>query len=169
MKGESGEKQSLKNPQNTPVGTLLRAAAAPVQVRYLASPTKITQPKSIHARRVPPFVVEGLERPFHSLNTRAIIHQALDTAQDLQIKLNTTIPQPAQNQTASNVGEPSLSANGDVIFYTGNWYAALSIDGGNTFSFIDPNNFAQPTDPPGVTFCCDKWSTTCLRLTCSFG
>jgi hypothetical protein len=160
MKGESGEKQavkqSLKNPLSTQVGVELRAAAAPVQVRYLASPAKITKPKSIHPRRLPPLIVEGQERPFHSLNTRAVIHQALDAAQDLVIKLNTTISQPAQNQTASNVGEPSLSANGDVVFYTGNWYAALSTDGGNTFSFIDPSSFAQPTDPPGVTFCCDQ-------------
>ena len=25
-----------------------------------------------------------------------------------------------------------------------------------TFSFIDPNSFAQPSDPAGVTFCCDQ-------------
>jgi hypothetical protein len=55
MKGEPGEKQAvkqtLKYPQSTQVGVELRAAAAPVQVRYLASPAKITQPKSIHPRR----------------------------------------------------------------------------------------------------------------------
>jgi hypothetical protein len=160
MKGDSGKKlaakQSLKDPPSNEVGIKLRAAAAPVQVRYLDAPRKITKPKSIHPRRLLPFVVEGQERPFHSLNTRAIIHQTLDAARDLQITLNTTISQPGQNHTASNVGEPSLSANGDVVFYTGNWYAALSVDGGNTFSFIDPNSFAQPTDPPEVTFCCDQ-------------
>ena len=93
----------------------------------------------------------------HSRNTRAIIHQPQDgAAPDIQILLNTPLPQPALNHTASNVGEPSLSVNADVVFYTGNWYAALSIDGGKTFSFIDPNSFAQPTDPAGVTFCCDQ-------------
>lgn len=134
----------------------LRATPRPVQVRYLDSPRKITRAKSIHPRRLLPFVAEGQERPFHSLNTRAIIHQAQDTAQDVQIMLNTTMPEPGRNHTASNVGEPSLSVNGDVVFYTGNWYAALSTDGGNTFSFVDPNTFAQPNDPPGVTFCCDQ-------------
>jgi len=132
------------------------ATARTVQVRYLDAPQKITKPKSIHPRRLLPFVDEGQERPFHSLNARAIIHQPQDTLQDLQIVRNTTIPQPAQKQTASNVGEPSLSVNGSVVFYAGNWYAALSVDGGNTFSFIDPNSFAQPNDPPGVTFCCDQ-------------
>jgi hypothetical protein len=132
------------------------AMARTVQVRYLDAPQKITKPKSIHPRRLLPFIGEGQERPFHSLNARAIIHEPQDTAQDLQILRNTTIPQPAQKQTASNVGEPSLSVNGSVVFYAGNWYAALSTDGGNTFSFIDPNSFAQPNDPPGVTFCCDQ-------------
>jgi hypothetical protein len=127
-----------------------------VQVRYLDAPQKITKPKSIHPRRLLPFIGEGQERPFHSLNARAIIHEPQDTVQDLQILRNTTIPQPAQKQTASNVGEPSLSVNGSVVFYAGNWYAALSTDGGNTFSFIDPNSFAQPHDPSGVTFCCDQ-------------
>jgi hypothetical protein len=70
--------------------------------------------------------------------------------------LNTPLTQPAQNQTSSNVGEPSVSANGDVVFFTGNWYASVSTDGGNTFKFIDPNSMAQPDDPSGVTFCCDQ-------------
>jgi hypothetical protein len=132
------------------------AGARMVQVRYESSPQKITKPKTIHTRRLLPFVAEGEERPFHSLSTRALIHDAPDPGQSIQIALNTAIPQPAQNQTASNVGEPSVSVNGDVVFYTGNWYASLSVDGGKTFSFVDPNSLAQQTDPPGVTFCCDQ-------------
>jgi hypothetical protein len=153
---KAANKTTSANPPSTTANIPLRATASPVQVRHLSAPPKFVKPKSIHPRRLLPFVAEGEERPFHSLNTRAIIHRTLDTAQDLVITLNTTIPQPAQNHTASNVDEPSLSVNGDVVFYTGNWYAALSVDGGNTFSFIDPNSFAQPTDPAGVTFCCDQ-------------
>jgi hypothetical protein len=160
MNGKSKVKASAKGSSGNPpskVGNIaLRAAARPVEVRHLEAPPKFEKPKSIHPRRLLPFVAEGQERARHSLDTRAFIHRTLDTAQDLVIALNTTIPQPAQNRTSSNVGEPSLSANGDVVFYTGNWYAALSVDGGSTFSFIDPNSFAQPTDPPGVTFCCDQ-------------
>ncbi len=152
---KAGTKGTSGNPPSKSGGISLQAAR-PVQVRHLDAPPKFEKAKSIHPRRLLPFVAEGQERPFHSLNTRAIIHRTLDTAQDLVITLNTTIPQPAQNHTASNVGEPSLSANGSVVFYTGNWYAALSVDGGSTFSFIDPNSFAQPTDPAGVTFCCDQ-------------
>jgi hypothetical protein len=162
MKAKSGKKPSRQSTAKESAaqkkGSIaLRAAAArPVHTRHLDAPPRITKPKSIHPRRVLPFVAEGQERPFHSLNTRAIIHRALDTAQDIQIALNTAIPEPGQKRTASNVGEPSLSVNGDIVFYTGNWYAALSVDGGKTFSFIDPNSFAQPNDPQGVTFCCDQ-------------
>ena len=160
MNAKSAEKLPAKRSSRVPrpreAGIALRAAAQPVQVRYLNAPQKITRPKTIHPRRLLPFIAEGQERPFHSLNTRALIHPAQDVAQDLQIALNMTIPQPGQRQTASNVGEPSLSVNGDIVFYTGNWYAALSVDSGNTFSFIDPNSFAQPKDPPQVTFCCDQ-------------
>jgi hypothetical protein len=103
-----------------------------------------------------PFVVEGEERHVHSLNMRAMIARPEDASHDIQIMLNTPLAQPGQNRTAANVGEPSVSVNGDVVFFTGNWYASVSMDGGHTFKFIDPNSMAQPTDPPGVTFCCDQ-------------
>jgi hypothetical protein len=47
-----------------------------------------------------------------------------------------------------------VATNGDVVFYTGNWYAAVSLDGGNTFQFVDP--FRSFPDPPGMGFCCDQ-------------
>ncbi|MFO0981387.1 MAG: sialidase family protein [Planctomycetota bacterium] len=49
----------------------------------------------------------------------------------------------------SNVGEPSHAAAGKYIFYTGNWYAARSTDGGTTWSYINP--YADMAD-----FCCDQ-------------
>ena len=137
-------------------GRMTLQAAQPVQVRHLDVPPKIDRPKRIHSRRLLPFVREGQERPFHSLNARAIIHEAAGPGQDIQVVLNTELRQPGQNDVAGNVGEPSVSINKDVVFYTGNWYAAVSTDGGRTFKFIDPNNMAQPTDPRDVTFCCDQ-------------
>jgi hypothetical protein len=131
-------------------------AAREVQVRPLDLPPTITKAKPIHPRRLLPFVAEGKERPFHSMNTRAIIHDTEDAATDIKVVLNTPLSQPAQNRTASNVGEPSVSINGETVFYTGNWYAAMSDDGGQTFKFVDPNDMAQPGDPQGVTFCCDQ-------------
>jgi hypothetical protein len=162
MKDNSKKKSGTKPPGKKAAvtykaqGGAVRAAARPVRVQHLDAPPRITKPKTIHPRHLLPFVAEGQERPFHSLNTRAIIHRAEDAGQDVQIVLNTPLTQPAQNRTAANVGEPSVSVNGDVVFYTGNWYAAVSVDGGKTFKFIDPNNMAQANDPPGVTFCCDQ-------------
>lgn len=161
MKGDSKKKPGVKSVKKSadteaPRGDAMRAVTRPVRVQHLDAPPRITRPKSIHPRRLLPFVAEGQERPFHSLNTRAIIHRPRDVGQDIQIVLNTPLTQPSANRTASNVGEPSISMNEDVAFYTGNWYAAVSVDGGKTFKFIDPNSMAQPNDPQGVTFCCDQ-------------
>lgn len=51
----------------------------------------------------------------------------------------------------ATVHEPSeaTDASGQNIWYTANWYAARSTDGGNTFSYVNPYaDFA--------TFCCDQ-------------
>ena len=134
----------------------LRAGSKVVKVVHLDAPPKIQKPPKIHERRRPPLVQEGKERQVHSLNTRAIIHQVEAVGQDINIILNTPLTEPGQNGTAGSVGEPSCSINGDVVFYTGNWYAAVSVDGGKNFKFIDPNSMAQQNDPAGVTFCCDQ-------------
>jgi hypothetical protein len=157
-KKKAGAKSPAKGAAKTykAQGGSVRAAVRPVRVEHLSTPPKITRPRGIHSRRILPFVAEGQERPFHSLNTRAVIHRPQDASPEVQIVLNTPLTQPAQNRTASNVGEPSVSINGDVVFYTGNWYAAISVDGGKTFQFIDPNRMAQPNDPPSVTYCCDQ-------------
>jgi hypothetical protein len=159
MKDDSKKKPGAKPPARTAHHKASGATSADVravEVRHLSTPPRIIRPKRIHARRLLPFVPEGSERHFHSLNTRAVIHRRDDATPDIKVALNSPLTQPAQNRTASNVGEPSVSINGDVVFYTGNWYAAVSVDGGQTFKFIDPNSMAQPNDPQGVTFCCDQ-------------
>jgi hypothetical protein len=46
-------------------------------------------------------------------------------------------------------GETSMAANNDLIFYTGNWYAARSTDAGKTWQYINASeDFEQ--------FCCDQ-------------
>lgn len=46
--------------------------------------------------------------------------------------------------------EPSTDANGSNIFQTGNWYASRSLDGGATWSYLDPYSLF------GSGFCCDQ-------------
>jgi hypothetical protein len=133
----------------------------PVLVKYMNAPPPFKRRENIHARRVLPRVREGREREFHSVTGRAMLLPpatrlfALQAAaDDLTVVTNTELPEPGLQQLASNVGEPSVAVSGDVVFYTGNWYAARSVDGGQTFQFLDPFN-AFP-DPPNLGFCCDQ-------------
>lgn len=73
-----------------------------------------------------------------------------------KVTLATNVPlsDVATADTASHVCEPSAAINGQVVFYTGNWFAALSTDGGTTFSYVDP--YTTFPDPPGMGFCCDQ-------------
>lgn len=59
---------------------------------------------------------------------------------------------PAGNR--SNVMENSVGALGKYVFQTGNWFAARSVDGGLTFSYVNP--FSGWTAPSA--FCCDQLS-----------
>ena len=56
---------------------------------------------------------------------------------------------------ASPISEPSIAVRGNEILVTGNWYAARSLDAGQTFESIEPlSMFGQPQIGQG--FCCDQ-------------
>ncbi|MEO1082826.1 MAG: hypothetical protein AAFY88_01150, partial [Acidobacteriota bacterium] len=55
----------------------------------------------------------------------------------------------------SVVNETSVAAVGDYVFYTANWYAAASTDGGETWNFVNPSAGPFP-EPPGEDFCCNQ-------------
>jgi len=136
-------------------------ARQPFAVHHLDAPPHFARPRSIHPRHVLPLVREGRERRFPSQTRQIIISPPApramgpaDAADELILAVNTELPGPAASQTASNVGEPSVAVNGNVVFFTGNWYAARSVDGGRTFQYIDPAHSFP--DPPGLHFCCDQ-------------
>jgi hypothetical protein len=134
------------------------ATRQPHRVGLLARPPRIDRPKRIHPRRFLPRVAEGEERALRSA-TPALGHVAavaVAPGDELKIVLDTELTGPGQNRTASNVGEPSTAINGNVVLYTGNWYAATSNDGGATFKFMDPEKAFSKFDPPHKTFCCDQ-------------
>ena len=141
---------------------LRKASEQAVQVEHVAELPLYVRPKKIHPRRTLPLVREGLEREFHSLTEPVLFHHAmpmfgpLANTDDLVVTTNTPLADPASHQRASNVGEPSAAINEQVVFYTGNWYAAISSDGGKTFRFIDPARAFLNSDPPGSNFCCDQ-------------
>lgn len=53
----------------------------------------------------------------------------------------------------STVGEPNVANNGDNVFYSGNWYATRSYDGGSNWSPVSPYTTLPPIDGG---FCCDQ-------------
>jgi hypothetical protein len=142
---------STRVPASTPVV---------VQVKHLASAPKIVRPKRVHRRWTLSLVPEGMERAFHSLTTAVPLelHRpgAAPATDALVISTNSELTSPAAQSTASNVDEPSAAANGAVVFYTGNWYAAVSSDAGKTFKYIDAANAFKDHDPPNCSFCCDQ-------------
>lgn len=60
----------------------------------------------------------------------------------------------APSNSTSQINEPSVGNSGDVVFYSGNWYAALSSDGGNSFTYVNP--YTGPFGAVNNGFCCDQ-------------
>jgi hypothetical protein len=137
--------------------TVKETAKKPIQVKSLVQPPTVPKPKRIHPRRFPPQIPEGEERDIHSTTPAAFAALAAPSpGEEIAIVLDTELTKPGQQKTASNVGEPSVAINGEVVFYTGNWYAGVSTDGGRTFKFLDPQTAFEQFDPPGSSFCCDQ-------------
>lgn len=169
MKEDPRDKKAVgkvtKGKEQRPAGSIRLRMASPkaIQVEHLGKPPKTVRRERIHRRRRLPLVKEGKEREFHSATTRVMFQrpQILAAAvrvatDDLALVTNTELAGPGQQQLAATVGEPSAAINGQVVLYTGNWYAARSADGGQTFQFIDPFTAFQASDPPTLGFCCDQ-------------
>ncbi len=66
----------------------------------------------------------------------------------------TSFPASVWNPTGVQAAqEPSVAAAGRTVLYTLNWSAGYSLDGGQTFTEIDPHT-VFPEEPGG--FCCDQ-------------
>ena len=69
----------------------------------------------------------------------------------------------ADDISVSSTAEPSVAANGNVVFMTYNWDARYSTDGGTTWTIIDPTTIfpsGNQTDGAGNSisgpYCCDQ-------------
>jgi hypothetical protein len=78
---------------------------------------------------------------FQALSSNDLRYQAVHDLNSLE----TNFP--------SEVSEPSLGSMGNTIFWSGNWYASISSDGGQNFRFVDPEN---TFDSVNGGFCCDQ-------------
>ena len=68
---------------------------------------------------------------------------------DAQIYRNVTFGSGFPSGSRSNIMESSVAENGKNVFYTGNWFAARSTNGGQGWTYINPA--ASMSD-----FCCDQ-------------
>jgi hypothetical protein len=72
---------------------------------------------------------------------------------DLMIFKNTALPVAATSGQTSTVGEPSLANDGTQIYYSGNWYAARSLNNAATWTYVNPFTTFPSADGG---FCCDQ-------------
>lgn len=140
-----------------------------VKIDYLVNAAKFSSARrsdAIHPRKILPKVRKGspvkdlIPTPRHLIEESAPSAQALTAtapqadSDTLSLVLNTQLVDLATHDTVSHVCEPSVAINDKVIVYTGNWFAAVSTDGGVSFKYVDP--FTAFPDPPGMGFCCDQ-------------
>jgi hypothetical protein len=160
---ESKEKGPEKQGEMISVRELkLVAHPNAIAIKHFGAPPPHQNRRRIHPRRVLPRVRQGRERqllsPTHPVNFHLQRATAglRTTSDDLTLLTNVELTQPATQQLASSVGEPSCATanQGQLLMYTGNWYAAFSADGGQTFQYVDP--FTAFSDPPNLGYCCDQ-------------
>lgn len=117
----------------------LQAAGAKTHVRGRATASDLAPAKPRVATALAPTVPQPL--PSGSSPSTFAVFQNSDL-------------HAATSGSTSVVAEPSVGNIGPYVFETGNWYAALSSDGGSTFSYVDP--YSQIAPPLGQRFCCDQ-------------
>ncbi len=142
-----------------------------VKVTYLKKISKFSAARkldTIHVRKILPKVKAGAKMrdmmPTAAMaldqdvslkamaNTRGVAPMApTDT---ITLFKNIQLSDVATADTASHVCEPSTAINGSVVFYTGNWFAAVSFNGGTSFLYVNP--YTTFPNPPGMSFCCDQ-------------
>lgn len=158
-------------PVSLSTGTVKLAKPQEVSISYVPRAYKFSAARKkdeIHPRKVIPKVPRGAK----VLDMRPTAVMALEDAaplagvmgfgataplaatDTLTLVKNVQLNDVATADTASHVCEPSAATSGDVVFYTGNWFAAVSTDGGTTFKYIDP--YTTFPNPPGMGFCCDQ-------------
>lgn len=143
----------LEKPREISVPVLPYAPAPPARRRVGPRRSVPPVPEGPHEPDPDPSPATTIEPPQERLARRPAARRRRD-GNTITLVKNVPLSSAADNNAASSTGEPSVACHGDVVLYTGNWYAAVSTDGGATFQFVNPFN-AFP-DPPGLAFCCDQ-------------
>lgn len=159
---DRNQPQSEPQPEGElPVGEFESPDYEEVLVPYIREAQEVPERREIHPRRIVPPVPEGSEVADPDPSSAVDFASRLPAApglrapgEEIRLARNVPLESAAANGAASEVGAPSVAINGSVVFYTGNWYAAASLDGGATFRYVDP--FTAFPNPLGMSFCCDQ-------------
>lgn len=73
------------------------------------------------------------------------------STEDQQPDMTTLWTKTLSMSSTSMSPSPSISNNGSVIFYTADWGAARSTDGGTTWTYLDPSSYQG-----SLQFCCQQ-------------
>lgn len=118
----------------------------------VAQPPRVILGDHQHPRRViPPGTGPGRPQPNTPESTFVDPAQVAPQAGQFTYFKNTPC-RPALTATQGAV-EPCAAINRDTMLVTGNWFAGLSKDGGQTFSDLNPYTFFPALDSG---FCCDQ-------------
>ena len=151
-------------------GKVEAVQAQEIKVKYLGRAYKFNEARrsdEIHPRKVIPKPPAGpkvqdmlptapmaFEESVPQAALALAMTRPMAPTDTISLAKNVQLNDVATADTASHVCEPSAAINGSVVFYTGNWFAAVSTDGGTTFKFVDP--FTTFPNPTGMSFCCDQ-------------
>jgi hypothetical protein len=103
-----------------------------------------------------PIIEDGLHIPPEQMTeTESIETSEQPQAAGTFVTLRNSSITPAFN--ISSVNEPSVGSQGDGIFTTFNWYAAVSTNNGASVSYVSPYS-TFPSSPSAFSagFCCDQ-------------
>ncbi|MEP7011021.1 MAG: BACON domain-containing carbohydrate-binding protein [Acidobacteriota bacterium] len=85
----------------------------------------------------------------------ALINDQIHVPGTFVVLRNTTIT--PNNGLISNVNEPNVGSQGDGIFTSFNWYAAVSTNNGSSVSYVSPfSTFPSSPSAFSAGFCCDQ-------------
>ncbi len=139
----------LKSPPVVSAKETARLQAAQTQFHRRGPATRVNP--SAATRTAPPSPPASIPRAAATL-AKPSIGSGMNAPGTFTLFQNTDLHTVVSN-TTSVVAEPSVANIGSAVLETGNWFAAVSTDGGNSFGYLDPFT-AFPSVYGG--FCCDQ-------------
>ncbi len=164
VRAQSGERKltlSMKAPARVRVARLNSPPVVPDKdkARLRASQAQMhrrgpaTRVNTSAGTRAPASVPATAPRAAAAVD-RPHVGQSVNAPETFTLFQNTDL-KPGVGNNTSVVNEPSVGNIGSAVFETGNWFAAVSVDGGSSFGFLDPRGQDILPNSHGG-FCCDQ-------------